>query len=319
MEKGKTISVERDCFNFDGNKNFVKKINNLKAGQIKEFTLEDLEFNGTLSLDPIKISDVEKELLESNFVPLDIYCAQSLYKKLKDDLGFAWDLFNKAMLSNIYFVGSVLEKKDSNCQEKSNKFFLYITYPDNKFNNPVLSVCKDKEFDISKSCLAVFKKSFIEKEEVRIKEIAKEKKKHPWPTISECQATAIRLLKEENEKLKAKCGELEKINQELQKKYNKNVCKIIEPELSAEVIKLLCKRICDFDLGIRVIRAMEKTEIIYLFQLISWKQNDLEKIRNIRSVSINKIKVFLTENELELGTNFSQEEYNYFWKKVEEK
>jgi len=314
----KTISIKRGCFNFEGQENFAKKTNNLRAGQIKDFSLDDIEFNGTLSIEPIKVSEVEQEFVESNFVPLDIYCGQSLYEKLKDDYGFAWDVFNKAMFSKIYFVGSTLQKKDSSCQEKNSLFYLCLSYPDNKFRNPILSICENGEFDLATSCLAVFKKSFIEKEEIRIKEMAKEKKFRPWPTLTECQATVIRLLREENKKLKTRCCELENAQKELQDKYNKDVYKIIKPQLNAEVIDLLCKRICDFDLGVRITRAMEKHEIIYLFQLISWKNDDLKKLQNINRISLQKIESFLAEHNLSLGTNFFHEEYNFFWKKIEE-
>lgn len=320
----KTISIKRGCFNFQGAENFVKKVNNLKAGQIKDFTLEDIEFNGTLSINPVSISEVAQEFVESNFVPLDIYSGQSLYQEIKNDLGFAWDVYNKALLSKIYFVGSALEKKDSKYRENdpienAPIFYLCLSYPDNKFSNPVLSVCKNDKFDLAQSCLAVFKKSFIEKEKIRIKEAAKEKRIRPWPTITECQTTVIRRLQEENDKLNAKCKELEKANQELQDKYDQDVYKIIKPQLSAETIDLLCKRICDFNLGTRIIRALETYETIYLFQLICWKKSDLKKLPQISSISIKRIENFLNEHDLTFGTNFFHEERNYFWRKVKEK
>ncbi len=149
--------------------------------------------------------------------------------------------------------------------------------------------------------------------------MAKKRKVRPWPSFAECQAATIKLLRAENNKLKTRCCDLEKDYQELQGKYDKDICNVIRPQLNTETIELLCKRICDFDLSVRITRAMEATEIIYLFQLVSWKKDELEKIRNIRKVSIKNIQHFLAEHNLELGTSFFQEEYNFFWKKVEQK
>ncbi len=314
--KEKLVSIERGCFNFEGSANFFKKSNHILAGQIKEFSLDDLEFDGTSSSNPIKISEVEQEFLESNFVPLDIYCAEALYAELKNDLGFAWDVFNKTTFPRIYFVGSTLEKKNSIDHKK---FYLCIDYPDGRFNNPVLSVCEDNEFDLSNDCLAVFKKSFIEKEELRIKEAAKEKKIRPWPSLSDCQSAVIERLKKENSEIKLKYGELEKKYKELLEKTELKSPNIVKPPFSDETIALLCKRVCDFDLSARIIHAIDDYEIIYLFQLICFSKTQLERIRNIYKKSIKEIIDFLESFDLTLETKLSPEEINFFWKKVEGK
>jgi|GEM_PF-6977116 DNA-directed RNA polymerase alpha subunit len=139
-----------------------------------------------------------------------------------------------------------------------------------------------------------------------------ETKKFEMPTIEECQATEIK-------RLQGVIADLNKKYDGLLEKYQREVLKISKPPLSSETVDLLCGRICDTALSARIIHATDAREIIYLFQLISLSKEHLMRIRHIYKKSAKEIENFVSGLGLILGTNFSQEELNYFWEKIEKK
>ena len=119
--------------------------------------------------------------------------------------------------------------------------------------------------------------------------------------------------------LREKTDELQKKYDELLEKYNREILKISKPKLSQELEDLLCKRVCDLGLSSRASKGLDSREIIYLFQLAMYTKDDLNRIRNIGKKTIKEIAEFLREKTLSPGLNFSQEEINYFWEKIEGK
>ena len=292
--------------------NFVFKTNNAKAGQVKEFTLDDIELIGT----PHHTRDgYEAAIIKMGYVPVDAFCAQAMNKIITDNnnYDFALLLAPKLPFTNIVFLGSVLNKKNERTPETN--YYVWFEYDYFGLHPKVPKlICsfENPGSSLADSVIAVFKKSFFNKDQSaetadQIKELPKE-----TLTLEELYIKQIRSLREKN-------VELQKKYDELLEKYKREIQKISKPQLTTETIELLCKRVCDFNLSARVINATDSYKIIYLFQLISMSKAQLGRVRNIYKKSIKEIEDFVSGLGQTLGMNFSPEEYNYFWEKIEEK
>jgi hypothetical protein len=311
---------------------FIVKINNAVTEEVTEFTMDDIEIINFSELDPEKISNFEDEISEKGYIPLDIYCAQALYKKMLKDYSFALWFSSFIKAKNIVFLGSILSNKET----PNGEYYAFLRYESFCSILPEINCYEDEQCILKGDCAIVFKKSFFN--EAGPAENNSESQDYPdypdytvadaffrytkddinpkkepaeMPTLEECQAKTIKLLQE-------RLKQVTRERDDLKIKYEKALL-ITKPQLSTETIELLCKRVCDLELSVRALKTLDSREIIYLFQLITYTAKDLNRIRYLGKRTIKEIGNFIAGLGLSLGTNFSQEELNSFWKKIEEK
>ncbi|MFH1142847.1 MAG: DNA-directed RNA polymerase subunit alpha C-terminal domain-containing protein [Candidatus Uhrbacteria bacterium] len=81
------------------------------------------------------------------------------------------------------------------------------------------------------------------------------------------------------------------------------------PGLSTRQTQFLCQRVKDVELSIRVHNCLEVCQINFLWQLVTNRESDLLKTKNLGRKSLNEIKEFLGEEGLYLNMKLS--EYNW--------
>lgn len=299
------IKVNRDHFPFNQgyNEKYGKlclKTNNIIAGRVKQFTFDDLDFSLSLpNLASTTLIDFEQILSESGRVPLDIYCAHALYQQVNEDKAFAIELAARTYMKHFFVIlGSTIDY-EKNVPSNNSAGFSFLEHTE--FGKPKIYYREDGLLNWKNIYLIVFKESFIEKLKAN--------------KDSDSEENVL----DENTDWKQKYEDLKKLYDELLEKYDLRSQNIVKPSFSTETIELLCKRVCDFNLSTRVINATDAYELNYLFQLICVSKTQLGRIRNIHKKSIKEISDFLEGLGLALDTKLTQEEINFFWKKIEEK
>ena len=81
--------------------------------------------------------------------------------------------------------------------------------------------------------------------------------------------------------------------------------------------ELLITRVCDLGFSNRVIKALDESDIVYVFQLIGYTKEQLHRLRKLGKNSIDEISQKLREKTLTTGITFRETEYNYFWDLIE--
>ncbi|MFZ4631604.1 MAG: DNA-directed RNA polymerase subunit alpha C-terminal domain-containing protein [Patescibacteria group bacterium] len=333
------IKVERNSFSFDEEfqkkyGTFKLKFTNSKGDMITGFNLNDLCFI-SLGSKIRKISDFEQEIINAGYAPLDIYQAQALHKQIENDIGFAYAFSRRANKKNIVFLGSTLVYADKDISGTHRDHYAFFEY---KFLGGIIPkfICYEDDPCITEDeCAIVFNKNvFRTKREKTTKEAEQEsqnsnvahvftrfwegelsqdsnpkKGSGKMPTLEQCQAKTIKLLREQN-------ARLTKERDELREKYE-GLKKISNPKLSTEIEELLITRVCDLGFSNRVIKVLDESDIAYVFQLIGHTKEQLNRLRKLGKNSIEEICQKLREKTLTTGITFRETEYNYFWDLIE--
>ena len=340
-ENQKNLVIESKWYDFSFDEEFklkhgkfVLKTNHRDAGQVMIFTVHDIEFirPSERSLDDFDafVDEIDKQ----GYVPLDVRCANALYKAALDDYELALCIYPELPFTNIVFLGSTLAEDGGAEPEINHYAFFEYDCLDILRGVPRLVCSHNNPGTLnSEYVAAVFKKSFF-KEEETTKDAGQEnqnsdvahvftrfwegelsqdnnpkKESGKMPTIEQCQAKTIELLREQNAKLI-------KERDDLLEKYE-NLKKISNPKLSAEMEELLITRVCDLGFSNRVIKALDESDIVYVFQLIGYTKEQLHRLRKLGKNSIDEISQKLREKTLTTGITFRETEYNYFWDLIE--
>lgn len=160
INRSKPFSFSKEVKALYGNFSIRQQVE--KISKILKFTIEDVEYFDAPFEAMEKASTFQRMVLDEDYVPLDVYCAQAIYENYKAlrELQFLWNRSeidaSYCELDTVMFLGSILARNDSDLDHFS--FFKFQPMSDKVYFLPFED---DPSFVKNRDFILVFKKSFI--------------------------------------------------------------------------------------------------------------------------------------------------------------